>query len=170
MGDDDVYVGPSRIHGEGVFARRPFRKGDRILAIDDSRVVAPDAPLDSAAGELPARYDDLAGGRIVRLRSPHFTNHSCDPNSYVKTIDGVRYRIALRDISAGEEITSDYCINSRGDTVWTCNCGSAHCRRTIHSDFFHLPRSLQLQYLPLLDYWFVDENKEAIEGLQETAG
>jgi hypothetical protein len=72
---------------------------------------------------------------------------------------------ALYDIAADEEITYDYCINSGGNTVWTCNCGSARCRQTIHSDFFHLPLALQLEYLPLLDEWFVNERRYEIEGL-----
>ena len=169
MGDEDVYVAPSPIHGEGVFARRPFKKGERILAIDDSCVVTEEDPLLPEAGGTPERYDDLAGGKVVRLRPPHFTNHSCSPSSYAKTIDGVRYRIALRDIPPGEEITSDYCINGRGDTVWQCNCGSRRCRRTIHSDYFHLPLTLQLEYLPLLDDWFVEENQMLVDRLSQNA-
>jgi hypothetical protein len=92
-----------------------------------------------------------------------YINHSCDPNVYVATLDGERVVIALRDISAGEEIAYDYCINGGGDTLWTCHCGAGRCRRTIHSDFFHLPAQLQLEYLPLLDMWFQNERSAEIE-------
>jgi hypothetical protein len=85
-------------------------------------------------------------------------NHSCDPNVYVRTVNGRRLVIALRDIAEGAEIAYDYCINGSGDTVWTCHCGAARCRRSIHSDFFHLPPALQQEYLPLLDDWFVAES------------
>ncbi|MHC5034292.1 MAG: SET domain-containing protein-lysine N-methyltransferase, partial [Planctomycetota bacterium] len=82
-----------------------------------------------------------------------YINHSCDPNSFVRAVLGTRYVFARRDIAAGEEITYDYCVDGEGDTVWTCNCGSDRCRHTIHSDFFHLPLDLQLEYLPLLSAW-----------------
>jgi len=50
--------------------------------------------------------------------------------------------------------------------VWHCHCGASRCRRTIHSDFFHLPLDLQWQYLPLLDEWFRKERSEDIEKLR----
>ena len=93
-------------------------------------------------------------------------NHSCDPNTYVKTIASKRLVLALRDIATGEEITYDYCINGSGDTVWTCACGASRCRHMIHSDFFHLPVELQCAYLRLLDDWFRQERTAEISGLQ----
>jgi hypothetical protein len=82
----------------------------------------------------------------------------------------VRYVFALRDVPAGQEITGDYCINSAGDTVWECRCGSPRCRRQIHSDFFHLPYELQIEYLPLLDDWYLQEYQEKVTGLLRSAG
>ncbi len=170
MVHEPVQVKHSPIHGLGVFAAEDLREGSRILHVDDSRVVTEENPLHKDEGEYERHCDYLAGGKVVLLQEPErYTNHSCDPNSFVKTVDGVRYRFALRDVAAGEEITNDYCVNSRGDTVWQCNCGSQRCRRTIHSDFFHLPLPLQLEYLPLLDDWFVDENSEKVEGLMSLA-
>ena len=63
-------------------------------------------------------------------------------------------------------MTHDYCINGGGENVWNCNCGSGRCRQTIHSGFFHLPLDLQLEYLPLLDDWFVEENRGRVEALR----
>lgn len=161
-------VKPSPIHGKGAFAAGDFRRGDRILEIDDSRVVTEDAPLQESEGERERHCDYLAGGKVVLMQPPErYINHSCDPNSFVRTVDGVRWVFALRDISKGEEITYDYCINGIGDVVWRCNCGSERCRGMIHSDFFHPPRWLQLEYLPLLDDWFVEENRRLIEKLTQ---
>ncbi|MBY0374618.1 MAG: hypothetical protein K2Q23_11530, partial [Bryobacteraceae bacterium] len=84
----------------------------------------------------------------------------------VRTVSGAREVLALRDIGPGDELTYDYCINSSGDTVWQCSCTSPHCRGRIHSDFFHLPHSLQLEYLPLLDDWYVRENAGRVEALR----
>jgi len=158
----------SPIQGLGVFAERSFRKGERLLRIDDSLVVDRAHPL--APGDDPRHCDYLARGRVVLMRPPErHINHACDPNCYVKTVDGQRLVLALRDVKAGEEITYDYCINGDGTTVWSCHCGAARCRKEIHSDFFHLPVSLQLEYLPLLDDWFREERATEIEALSRVS-
>ena len=167
---EKVFLNKSPIDGIGVFAALELPQGAPILKIDDSRVVTPDAPLREADGEYERHCDYLAGGKVVLMQAPErHINHSCEPNSFVKTIDGFRYVFALRSIAAGEEITYDYCINGYGDTQWECRCGSGHCRRLIHSDFFHLPDSLQIEYLPLLDSWYVEEYKEQVEHRQPYA-
>jgi len=135
-----------------------------VQVIDDSRIVDDLHPLGS--GDDARHCDYLEAGKVVLMRPPErHINHSCDPNTYVKTVDGRRLVIALRDIPAGEEITYDYCINSGGDTVWTCHCGAARCRGEIHSDFFHLPLELQREYLPLLDDWFRRERSDEVDRL-----
>ena len=40
----------------------------------------------------------------------------------------------------------------------------------IHSDFFHLPVEPQIEYLPLLDDWYVRENLEKAQDLMGEAG
>jgi uncharacterized protein len=161
-----VTVQPSRIHGEGVFATVPFPLGAVVLRIDDTRAVTAEAPLDPALGEFDHHCDYLGHRGTVLMRWPErHINHSCDPNTYVRTLAGQRYVFALRPIAAGAEITYDYCINGYGDTLWDCDCGAARCRRRIHSDFFHLPRALQVEYLPLLDTWYVEEFREDVERL-----
>ncbi|HET6447081.1 MAG TPA: SET domain-containing protein [candidate division Zixibacteria bacterium] len=97
-------------------------------------------------------------------------NHCCRPNSYVRSIDGVRYLIALRDIAPDDEITFDYYIIGGGDTIWECSCRHLQCRREIHSSFFHLPVELQFEYRPLLDSWFVEENRTKVGQLENYSG
>jgi uncharacterized protein len=161
-----VRVGPSRIQGIGVFAEKPFQAGETILTLDDSRSVDEAHPL--GANDDPRHCDYLEAGKVILMRSPErYINHSCDPNTYVRTIGGQRVVLARREIQSEEEITYDYCINGSGDTVWNCNCGAARCRRVIHSDFFHLPLALQAEYLPLLDSWFRRERMAEIAHLEE---
>lgn len=163
----DVLVAESKIHGTGVFAARDFREGETILALDDSRTVDGAHPLRPELGEHDYHYDYLAGGRVVLMRSPErHVNSSCDPNVYVKTVEGVRHIVARKDIRAGEELTYDYVIDCHGGIVWQCNCGSPRCRGTIVSSFFDLPVELQLEYLPLLNEWFVEEHRDRIEALR----
>ncbi len=163
-----VTVNESSINGKGVFASENIAKGELILAIDDSRVVTPELPLIESKGEFEYHCDYLAGGKVVLMLFPErHINHSCDPNTFVKTLLGIRYVFALQPIAAGDEVTYDYCINGFGDTLWQCNCGSPRCRKNIHSDFFHLPYDLQIEYLPLLDSWYIEEHKEKVQKLLE---
>lgn len=165
---NSVTVQPSPIHGRGVFAAIDLQWGDRILEVDDSRLVTAEQPLPE--GEPEYHCDWYADGRQVLLGPPAcYVNHCCDPNSIVQFFDGVRWDVARRDIRAGEEITHDYCIDGYGDTEWQCNCGNEQCRKTIHSDFFHLPRSLQIEYLPYLSELYKQVYRENVDRLLEEA-
>ena len=166
----DVIVAASQIHGRGVFATRDFAAGAIILPIDDSRVVDDEHPLRPELGEHDYHCDYLAGGKVVLMRSPErHINSSCDPNTYVKTLAGVRHVVARKVIKAGEEITYDYIIDCHGGMVWQCSCGSPRCRGTIVSSFFELPVELQLEYLPWLNEWFIAEHREQVEALRRRA-
>jgi len=166
----DVVVAASKIHGVGVFATRDFAEGEIILPIDDSRIVDEEHPLRSELGEHGYHCDYLAGGKTVLMRSPErHINSCCDPNTYVKTDDGVRYVIARRPVKSGEELTYDYIIDCHGGIIWQCNCGDSRCRQTIVSSFFELPVELQLEYLPLLNVWFIEEHRDKVEALRQHA-
>jgi SET domain-containing protein len=161
-----VYVDRSPIQGRGVFAAVDIARGEAILAIDDSRIVTPQRPLHPQAGEYDFYRSYLAERTVVLMQYPErHINHCCDPNSFIKTVIETRYVFALRDVAAGEEITYDYSINGSGAAVWKCSCGSAGCRHTIYSDFFRLPEALQMEYLPLLDDWFVRAYRLQVEAL-----
>jgi SET domain-containing protein len=86
-----VFVADSTIHGRGVFAATPFERGEEILQIDDSQNVTRErAPGKYNEEEVDYR-DYLDGGNVVLMQPPErHINHSCDPNTYVKTIDGIR--------------------------------------------------------------------------------
>jgi len=159
-------VGASPVEGLGVFATCSVAPGELILVLDDSRVVDADHPLCPEAGELERHCDFLGGGRTVLMPVPsRYINSSCDPNTVVRTTDGIRHVIALRGIAAGEEITYDYLLNCHGGARWTCRCGSPRCRREVPASFFDLPRDEQLRLLPLLDTWFVEEHAHRIAEL-----
>ena len=161
-----VTIRSSPIEGTGIFAAVNFAAGDLILTIDDSYVIDAGHPV--PPGE-ENHCDFLECGKAIWMQAPErHINHCCDPNVFIRTVDGVRQLIARKQIRAGDEIAYDYCVNGYGDTVWTCNCGSARCRRTIHSDFFHLPVNIQLEYLPLLDTWFRRERSRELELLQSS--
>lgn len=162
---EGVEAKASNISGTGVIAQQGYRTGDVVLWIDDSRVVDAEHPLGDA--DDPRHCDYLEAGKVVLMGVPErYINHSCDPNTFVKTQNGRRAVLALRDIAPGEEITYDHCINGSGATVWTCHCGARSCRQEIHSDFFHLLVELQRKHLPLLDDWFCRERSADVLRLE----
>jgi SET domain-containing protein len=162
-----VYTAKSLIHGMGVFSSAHFMPGEIILEIDDSRLVTDADPLDRAKDEFDYHCDYLASGKVVLMQVPErFINHRCEPNTFISTIAGDRYVVALREIHLGDEITYDYCVNGDGDTAWDCSCKSKACRRRHLSGFFHLPVDVQARYLALLDDWFVAEHQAEVKSLK----
>jgi SET domain-containing protein len=161
----NAVVKKSSISGKGVFAAKDFKESEMILKIDDSHVVIDPTKLTKEQHEFELDY--LANGKIVFLQSPErYINHSCDPNSYAKTMHGVRKLVAMRGIKNGEEITFDYSINGYNDGTFGCHCGSKNCRGIYQGNFFKLPKLLQKKYLPYLDDWFVEQHKEKIDKLR----
>ncbi len=159
-----VKVKKSLKQGKGVFACRDFRKGDLVLKIDDSHVVTDESKLTKEQYE---NHCDYFSDKIVLMQEPEvYINHSCDPNVYVKTKEGVRNVYALKNIKSGDEITYDYSVNGDNDGVFKCNCGSSNCRGVYQGNFFKLPIDMQLKYLPYLDDWFVEKHKEEINDLR----
>jgi SET domain-containing protein len=159
-----IIVEQSEIQGKGVFAARCFHKGEVVLQIDDSHVVTDEITLTKDDREYSADFYD---GKIVIMQEPErYVNHSCDPNCYVKTIDGVRNVLALRDIAEGEEITYDYAINGDNEGTFPCHCGSKRCRKTYIGDYFKLPIEFQIEYLPYLEDWFLKQHRKEITALK----
>ena len=162
----DLIVAPSKTHGLGVLAAREYAPGSNVLVIDDRRVVDDQHPLQPELGEHEYHCDYLADGLVVLMQVPErYINSSCDPNTYVKTIDWQRHVIAKRMIYYGDEITYDYIINCHNGEVWDCNCGSQKCRKTIPSSFFELPIEDQIANLPYLDDWFISEHRKLVMNL-----
>lgn len=161
----NVIIKKSPVQGFGVYANKNFKTGNVILIIDDTHVVTDESKLTPHQHEYDCDY--LSNGKVILMQEPEkFINHSCDPNTYVKTINNLRHVLAMKDIKKGEEITYDYAINGDNDGTFKCNCGSKNCRRIYQGNFFKLPRNLQLKYLPYLDNWFIDEHQQEIKSLK----
>ena len=114
-------VGPSSIHGNGVFACENVAIGepvwrfhppfDQILSERDI------AELPKAAREYLEMYaytsSDLGGQLVLSGDHARFLNHSDDPNTEARPF----LSIARRSIAPGEEITCDYgafCVSWTG--------------------------------------------------------
>lgn len=160
----NIFVGKSKIHGKAVFASRNLKKGDFVLAIDDSHVVLDESMLTPKQHAFDLDY--LEDKTIIMQTPEKYINHSCDPNVYVKTEKGVRNVYAMRSISKGHEIAYDYSINGYNEGEFKCHCGSKNCRKIYQGNFFKLPKTLQQKYLPFLDIWFKRKFEKEIDSLK----
>jgi SET domain-containing protein len=72
--------------------------------------------------------EDLAIDAEVGGNETAYINHSCEPNAFMRAAPVNRVLFfALRDISAGEEITIDY-RDDEHPSAGDCRCGSTRCR------------------------------------------
>src|ERR1700761_1155788 len=102
----------SPIEGVGLFAAEPIAKGTVVwrfepgidLVVPEARI----ADLPDAAQAFFRRYafpcPFFPGGLLLGFDNTRFVNHSATPNLDNTGPDTV----ALRDIAAGEELTTDY--------------------------------------------------------------
>ena len=158
----------SSVQGKGVFVNNDFARGEVVLEINDSHVVSDTSKLTKEQWEHDC--DFLSNGKVVLMQSPEkYINHSCNPNTYIKTINGVRKVLVMRNIKKGEEITFDYAVNGNNDGTFKCKCGSNNCRVIYQGNFFKLQREIQLKYLPYLEDWFIQEHKKEIKTLKSIA-
>jgi len=141
----------SAIHGNGMFAVAPIKKGERLIEYKGERRTHAQADRDSGGDvesghtflfTLNDKYviDGARGGNSAR-----WINHSCDPNCEALIVehDGKDRRKdqvvveALRNIKAGEELTYNYGITleephtARLKKIWACRCGSKNCTGTM---------------------------------------
>jgi uncharacterized protein len=129
---DDLDVRPSRIHGRGVFAKRPVPAKRKIgeltgelISRAEARRRAKDQPVVYIVEFEDDKALDVSSDECLR-----FVNHSCGPNTYLRRIGHRVELYSLRKIRAGEELTCDY-GETHHDGTLPCQCGSAQCREKI---------------------------------------
>ena len=123
---EDVIVQTSAIEGLGVFAKRNFKKGEKVLRWKPEREMSQEE-FESMSPQERKYIPRLENGRYILMGIPErYINHSCGPNTSYSGWDSDR---AVRDIKKGEEITSDYHEYLKSDLYGqhTCNCGSESC-------------------------------------------
>jgi len=139
------------VTGRAVFARRSIGAGTRVFGEDDwidederksfSHVSA--GQLEKLTPSVRSTFlrfaynttpEQITGTfHPERVRHPvNFINHSCEPNA---GYDGAGAIVALRRISAGEEIRMDYgTFTFSFDHEFSCTCGAWRCRGQVRRD------------------------------------
>jgi hypothetical protein len=128
-----VKGGASDIEGRGLRAVEPIAAGE-IVAIKGGHIVDT-ATLHRLSEHLQNSEIQIADGfHLVALDDDEyddvmlFINHSCAPNV---GFAGNVVLVAMRDVAAGEELTTDYALFDDYDGEMECRCGALECRRVI---------------------------------------
>src|SRR5215469_11942566 len=137
----------SAIEGRGLVAVAPIA-ADELVAIKGGHIVTT-AALRSLPERLQNSEVQIAGGfHLAAVEEAEyepvmlFINHSCEPNV---GFAGNIVLVAMRDVAAGEELTTDYALFDDTDDPMTCNCGTPSCRGTVSGRDWQLP-GLQRRY------------------------
>jgi SET domain-containing protein len=152
---------PSGISGRGLVAVEPIARGE-VVAVKSGHVVTTEQ-----LRSLPQRLqnsdvqiaDDL---HLVALSDEEyepvmlFVNHSCEPNV---GFGGNVVLVAMRDVEAGEELTTDYALFDDHDDAMDCDCDTASCRHRVHGRDWQRP-DLQERYRGYFS-WYLDRKINA---------
>lgn len=137
-------VRQSSVHGKGVYAVRPIRKGETVLEYKGEIITWRQAlkrhPHDPSQPNHTF-YFHLDDGHVIDAKlsaaPAKWINHSCEPNLEARQ-DGRRVFLdALRDIGPGEELFYDYRLiidgrkTAKAKKEHACLCGAGTCRGTM---------------------------------------
>ena len=139
-----LQVRRSGVHGQGVYATSPVRKGAKIIEYTGRQL-----PWKEAIDLPPHRPDDpyhtfffsLDNGNVIDAgvdgNEARWINHSCDPNCETNEEDDRIFVYALRSLKPGDELFYDYKIvpaerrTKKLEQEFACRCGTAKCRGTM---------------------------------------
>lgn len=139
-----IQVRRSGVHGKGVFALKPLKKGEVVIEYKGEVIDWPEAlrrhPHDPSDPNHTFYFhvdehnviDAKVGGNAAR-----WINHACEPNCEADEVDGRVFIKALRGIKPGEELFYDYGLiidekyTPKLKKQFECRCGAKKCRGTM---------------------------------------
>jgi SET domain-containing protein len=158
---------PSEVSGRGLRAVEPIEAGE-VVAVKGGHIVTTDE-LRSLPEKLQNSdvqiTDDL---HLVALAEEEyeavmlFINHSCEPNV---GFAGNVVLVTMRDVAAGEELTTDYALFDDYEGAMDCTCGSSACRRRVDGRDWRRP-DLQARYRGYFS-WYLQRK---IDEVPDTSG
>ena len=155
-----VVVRHSKIHGNGVFAKKDIPKGAKVIEYVGEKVTKKES--DKRADDVIERASHKAGEGLVYMfelnkrydidgnvswNTARFINHSCDPNCETDIENDRIWITAIKDIKKGEELSYDYGYDFEHYEDHPCKCGSKNCVGFILSqdDWPKLKKSLAMK-------------------------
>jgi|SoiMetStandDraft_2_1073263.scaffolds.fasta_scaffold156581_2 uncharacterized protein len=157
--DRRLVLRKSLIEGLGTFAIEPIPAGQLLLLTTGGLVVTAEDRQSGTVDLEVEMYNEErlpSGQSIITPKVFHYyINHCCEPNAVdLSHSPNITQYVALRDISAQEEITTDYGIYG-GARIEHCMCKSTRCRGRVTPDDWQLPE-LQQQYHQYFS-WYLEQ-------------
>jgi len=129
-----LIIRSSAIHAAGCYTTTPIRKGTRVAEYTGPRLSKEEADALYQDSTITYLFGLGDGSIVIDGQGPaRYINHSCDPNCESSEVRGRIWIKAIKSISAGEELTYDYCLYDGGEDEALCNCGATKCRGTMYS-------------------------------------
>lgn len=134
----------SSIHGRGVYAIAPIKKGTRVIEYLGERIshTEADRRYEKKGDDDGHTFLFIASNRTVidagvDGNDARFINHSCKPNCETVIENSRVFIDSIRAIKPGEELGYDYQLTweSTDDptelALYACRCGARKCRGTM---------------------------------------
>jgi len=153
-------IGRSPIHGHGLFATGPMRKGE-IVAIKGGHILDR-RTLSKVRRRIAASYIQINEGFYIGAtrrtevgRNKLYINHSCEANLGFR---GQVTFVARRAIKAGEELSYDWAMEEDSAARTRCTCRARRCRKTLTGQDWKSP-TLQRRYRGYFSTYLQDKIK-----------
>ncbi len=129
-----LIIRSSSIHAAGCYTTTPIAKGTRVVEYTGPLIDKEEADRRYEIKSITYLFGIGDGSQVIDGHGmAMFINHSCDANCETEEIDDRVWIIAIRDITADEELCYDYCLYDGGDDEAPCNCGAPTCRGSMYS-------------------------------------
>jgi hypothetical protein len=145
----------SPIHGRGLFAKVAIATGE-VVVVKGGYILTREQ-RDRIGKELGPSEVQVTEDLFIGPTTPAereggmmHLNHCCEPNL---GLQGQVVFVAMRDITAGEELTFDYAMTDDEPCEMECRCGSDTCRKLITGTDWRKPE-LQKKYDGYFS-WFI---------------
>jgi SET domain-containing protein len=139
-----IQVRRSGIHGKGVFALKPLRKGEVVIEYTGELITWREALRRHPHNPKDPHhtfYFHIDDQRVIDAKyggnAARWINHACRPNCEADEQEGRIFIKALRKIAAGDELFYDYglTVDERYTPAlkkqYSCRCGTRGCRGTM---------------------------------------
>lgn len=113
--------------GLGLFAARPFKKGERIIEYVGRTISSVEAYTSRSKYLFEVNKRKTIDG-TVRTNIARYINHSCRPNCEPEIERGHIYIDAIKNIKEGEEFSYDYGEEYFNEHIrpFGCRCAKKH--------------------------------------------
>ena len=126
----DVEVAKSKIHGKGLYAisKIPSRRkiGSMAGEIIPKKTAREKAKLNESISIVELWNGKALDASVINNKI-RYINHSCQPNTFMRTFGNHVEFYALRTIKANEELTCNY-GPTHHDGKKECKCGALNCK------------------------------------------